>query len=80
MFEVELTPYRRSNISFHNPIRRDFEKGIRQREQRHRNRVIRVGHASPLKETVASFLVQNLAVANVASIQVIEEIDPGAER
>jgi hypothetical protein len=73
-------PQTRPHVTLHNPIAGHFEQKVRQTEQAPPQSHTSYRSCQCLKEIVACLLVQDFAVADVATIEVVEEIYPGAER
>lgn len=64
---------------FHDPVGRDFKQRISQREQRDRDGVVGRRHSGLLEQVVTGFGIEDFGIANVASVQEIEQVHPAAE-
>jgi len=69
-----------ANISLHDQIRRHLEDGVRDREQADGDCVICGCHVRPLQQTIARLLIEHFRIADIATVEIVQQVDPGAER
>lgn len=78
--QQDAQPQRRSDVMFHDPVRGYLEDGIGQGEQSHGDGVVTCAHGGLLEEVVSRLAVEDFGVADVASVEEVEEVDPTAQR
>ena len=69
--EQSRQPSRRPDVAFHDPIRRHFEHGVRDGEQRHCDSVLEVAHVGLLHQGIASLGVEKFGISDISAVQII---------
>jgi len=61
-------PPRWAYVALHDPVRRHFEHGVRDREQRHGNGILDIAHAGLLYQRISRFGVKELAISDISTV------------